>query len=137
MRIAALGETARCSSLYQSEPVGPSDQPDYINAVAELHSTRTPPAMLKALQAVEQQYGRVRVRHWGERSLDLDIILAFDEGRLLTSNTPILTLPHSHWLQRDFVLVPLLELAPKLEVDDLVLAELPLVKQSRLKPLVY
>src|SRR5690606_4895074 len=63
------------SSYYQSKPLGPSDQPDYINAVAELKTSLTPLALLEALQAIELRFGRVRQRHWGERTLDLDILL--------------------------------------------------------------
>ncbi|MDX5300365.1 MAG: 2-amino-4-hydroxy-6-hydroxymethyldihydropteridine diphosphokinase, partial [Gammaproteobacteria bacterium] len=59
------------SPLYQSRPVGPQDQPDFVNAVAALRTTLQPLALLDALQAIEQAHGRVRLRHWGERTLDL------------------------------------------------------------------
>ncbi|MEX0614985.1 MAG: 2-amino-4-hydroxy-6-hydroxymethyldihydropteridine diphosphokinase, partial [Methylophaga sp.] len=65
----------KTSSLYASPPMGPQDQPDYINAVALLDTTLSAHDLLNALQAIEQQHGRQRKRHWGERTLDLDILL--------------------------------------------------------------
>src|SRR5699024_12687609 len=65
----------KCSSLYSSAPIGPQDQPSFINAVALLQTELPPIALLDALQALELQAGRIRTRHWGERKLDLDIHL--------------------------------------------------------------
>lgn len=102
------------SPLYQSRPVGPQDQPDFVNAVAALRTTLQPLALLDALQAIEQAHGRVRLRHWGERTLDLDLLL-YDT---LTLDSPRLTLPHPRLTERDFVLRPLLDLAPALGLPD-------------------
>lgn len=102
------------SPLYQSRPVGPQDQPDFVNAVAALRTTLQPLALLDALQAIEQAHGRVRLRHWGERTLDLDLLL-YDT---LTLDSPRLTLPHPRLTERDFVLRPLLDLAPALDLPD-------------------
>ncbi|KUJ71911.1 2-amino-4-hydroxy-6-hydroxymethyldihydropteridine diphosphokinase [Thiomicrospira sp. WB1] len=98
------------SRLYASRPQGPQDQPDYVNAVACLRTQLTSQALLNALQSLEQAQGKVKQRHWGERVIDLDVLL-FDD-QVMDSDS--LTLPHPCIAQRDFVLVPLLELAPEL-----------------------
>ncbi|MCL7941285.1 2-amino-4-hydroxy-6-hydroxymethyldihydropteridine diphosphokinase [Halomonas sp. ATCH28] len=124
----ALGELDRlpltrriaASRLYASVPVGPADQPDYINAVAHLETRLSPLALLDQLQALEQRHGRVRGRRWGPRTLDLDLLL-FDEHRV---TLPRLTVPHPQMLQRAFVLVPLAELAPRLVLEGQPLARL-------------
>lgn len=100
------------SSLYASPPMGPQDQPDYINAVVELSSDLSAHALLDCLQAIEQQQGRVRLRHWGERTLDLDI-LVFGEHEI---NDERLVIPHPGIIERAFVLYPLAEIAPDLIV---------------------
>ena len=110
-------QVSACSSLYRSRPMGPQDQPDYANAVARLTCSLTPLELLDALQAVEKELGRVRgaeVR-WGEpRVLDLDILLF---GNLRWRH-PRLTLPHPGVTVREFVVFPLLELAPELRLPD-------------------
>ena len=98
------------SSLYRSKPVGPQDQPDYVNAVALLDTQLTPLALLDVLQQLELDHGRIRKRHWGERTLDLDIILIDD----CVINSERLTVPHPFAHQRSFVLYPLSEINPKL-----------------------
>ncbi|MBL4799229.1 MAG: 2-amino-4-hydroxy-6-hydroxymethyldihydropteridine diphosphokinase [Oleispira sp.] len=98
------------SSLYHSKPVGPQDQPDYVNAVALLETTLEPLALLDALQQLEQDHGRIRKRHWGERTLDLDIILIDDS----VIESERLTVPHPFAQQRSFVLIPLSEINPEL-----------------------
>ncbi len=103
-----LTRRRRASSLYATRPVGPADQPDFINAVAQLETRLSPLALLDQLQALEQRHGRVRERRWGPRTLDLDLLL-FDDRRLVT---PRLTLPHPEMVKRAFVLVPLAEIAP-------------------------
>lgn len=100
----------RASSLYRSKPMGPADQPDYVNAVVTATTELEPLALLDYLQAIEQQFGRQRLRHWGPRTLDLDILLVDD----LVSTSERLTLPHPGLTERDFVVVPLAELAPTL-----------------------
>ncbi|WP_027965826.1 2-amino-4-hydroxy-6-hydroxymethyldihydropteridine diphosphokinase [Halomonas halocynthiae] len=102
------------SSRYRSRPVGPADQPDFVNAVAQLETRLSPLALLDQLQALEQQHGRVRQRHWGPRTLDLDLLL-FDDRQL---STPRLTVPHAHMHQRGFVLIPLAELVPDLRLPN-------------------
>ena len=98
----------RLSNIYQSKPVGPQDQPDFINAVAFAQTQLGPHDVLDCLQALEHAHGRKRVRHWGERSLDLDLLLYGNA----TIKTPRLTVPHAHMLERSFVLYPLADLAP-------------------------
>ena len=100
----------RQSSLYASPPMGPQDQPDYVNAVVELKSELSAHVLLDQLQSIEQQQGRVRLRHWGERTLDLDI-LVFGEQEI---NDERLTIPHPGIIERAFVLFPLAEIAAEL-----------------------
>ncbi len=94
------------SSLYFSKPLGPQDQPDYVNAAVLLSTSLSPTALLDACQSLEQQQGRERLRHWGERTLDIDILL-YDELELTSER---LILPHPQAHLRDFVLLPLQEL---------------------------
>jgi len=103
-----------CSRFYRSAPMGPQDQPDFINAVALLETTLEPEALLDALQAIETAQGRVRSRRWGPRTLDLDLLLHGD--RVL--DTPRLALPHPGLAERDFVFCPLAEIAPDLRLPD-------------------
>lgn len=98
------------SSLYASRPVGPQDQPDFINAVAALETSLSPLALLDQLQALEQQHRRRRQRHWGPRTLDLDLLVYGDQH----IETPRLCVPHLQMTQRAFVLAPLAEIAPAL-----------------------
>jgi 2-amino-4-hydroxy-6-hydroxymethyldihydropteridine diphosphokinase len=101
------------SRLYRTQPWGPvTSQPDYANAVAEVETKLKPGALLSALQAMETAHGRVRRKRWGARTLDLDLLL-YDE---LTMSTTELTLPHPRLTERAFVLVPLAELAPRLQM---------------------
>lgn len=100
------------SPLYASSPMGPQDQPDYVNAVAAVETSLTPHTLLKRLQLLEQQHGRQRLRHWGERTLDLDILL-FGEEMLDDAD---LTLPHPGLTERNFVVYPLADIAPNIEI---------------------
>jgi 2-amino-4-hydroxy-6-hydroxymethyldihydropteridine diphosphokinase len=109
-----LTERIAVSRLYASRPVGPQDQPDFINAVAHLRTRLSPLAMLDQLQALEQRHGRVRRRHWGPRTLDLDLLLYGDERLEL----PRLRVPHPEMTARSFVLLPLAELSPQLQLPD-------------------
>lgn len=111
--IAALGGIphTRCvaaSSLYRTAPVGYTDQPDFINAVAELDTALEPHALLDALQGVENRHGRERSFKDAPRTLDLDVLLydarTIDDARL--------TVPHPRMHERAFVLAPLVEIAP-------------------------
>lgn len=103
------------SSLYSNPPMGPADQPAYVNAVAALRTSLAPLALLDALQALEQAHGRVRgPQRWGPRTLDLDLLL-FDD---LVRACPRLTLPHPGLAERAFVVLPLMEIAPALVLPD-------------------
>lgn len=97
------------ASLYQSTPMGPQDQPDFINTVIAVETSLTPEKLLQGLLDIEQKMGRIRTRHWGERVIDLDLI-AMDD---LTCHSDLLTLPHPHAREREFVIVPLAEIAPE------------------------
>lgn len=111
--IASLADTSivKCSSLYSSKPMGPQDQPDYVNAVAELRSELEPLALLSALQKIEFDHGRIRNgKRWTARTLDLDIIL-YDKQMIELTN---LIVPHPGMKEREFVLYPLFEIAPQL-----------------------
>lgn len=100
----------RASSLYLTAPVGLIHQPDFINAVARVHTELAPEALLDALFDLEAQFGRVRGEKNGPRLLDLDLLLYDD----LVLETPRLTLPHPRMHLRAFVLAPLAEIAPDL-----------------------
>lgn len=102
------------SKLYRSKPVGPQDQADFINAVVLIKTQLEPLALLDSLQAIEQKHQRVRERHWGPRTLDLDILLLGSQ----TIQVPRLTVPHAELRQRDFVIGPLYELSPELVLPD-------------------
>ncbi len=97
-----------CSSLYRSAPVGYADQPDFINAVAEIETGLAPHALLAALLDMEHRHGRVREFRNAPRILDLDILLYDD----LICHEHGLTLPHPRMHERAFVLQPLHEIAP-------------------------
>ena len=100
------------SSLYRSAPLGYTDQPDFVNAVAQIATELTPPALLQALLQIEQQHGRERTFRNAPRILDLDVLL-YDEVRL---HEPGLTVPHPQMHLRAFVLQPLLEIAPEVSI---------------------
>jgi 2-amino-4-hydroxy-6-hydroxymethyldihydropteridine diphosphokinase len=103
------------SSFYGSTPLGPQDQPDFVNAVCHIQTDLSPNELLNQLQSIEQQLGREKKRHWGERTIDLDILL-YDQ---VIVDTEQLTIPHSQMHLRDFVLVPLQEIAPNIVLPDL------------------
>ncbi|HFD91748.1 MAG TPA: 2-amino-4-hydroxy-6-hydroxymethyldihydropteridine diphosphokinase [Gammaproteobacteria bacterium] len=104
------------SSLYVSAPLGGMAQPDYINAVAILRTRLPPLDLLHHLQEIERRQGRVRSgRRWEARTLDLDLLL-YDDLRLRDTE---LTLPHPGLAQRNFVLYPLFEIAPDLDIPGL------------------
>lgn len=122
--IAQLGQVS-VSRLYRSPPMGPQDQPDYLNAVVAVETALAPLALLDFLQALEHSSGRVRLRHWGERTLDLDILLYGDES----ITHPRLIVPHSGMLERDFVMLPLLDLVPNFTLAEGSVANLACLKQ--------
>lgn len=101
------------SRLYRSPPMGPTEQPDFVNAVAALETSLAPRALLDALIGIERAHGRTRDgQRWGPRTLDLDLLLY---GELVQDEAG-LTLPHPGLTQRAFVLYPLAELAPDLGI---------------------
>lgn len=99
-------DVADVSTFFTTKPYGVTDQPDFLNAVCRVETDLAPLELLHVLLAVEQEMGRVRKRHWGERNIDLDLLLYDD----VCMNTPELTLPHPDMQNRDFVLLPLAEL---------------------------
>lgn len=108
--IAALmalphSEWVGSSSFYHSKPMGPQNQPDYINAVVAIDTQLTAKQLLAETQAVERLQGRVRTRRWGERVIDIDILLYGNE--IHTEGQ--LQIPHPHMGERFFVMLPLLE----------------------------
>lgn len=115
VEIAGLPGVAdvRSSSVYETDPMGPQNQPDYLNAVCTFQYAGTPQALLSELQAIEASHGRVKTtERWTARPLDLDILL-FGEQRI---NEPDLQVPHVGIGERSFVLWPLRELNPNLLV---------------------
>ncbi len=113
--IEEIGQIAKThvtnlSPWYRSSPMGPQDQPNYINGVAELRTELTPHQLLNALQAIEQSHRRIRAERWGPRTLDLDILL-FGSNVI---QHPTLKVPHPGMTERNFVLLPLHDIAPDL-----------------------
>ncbi len=115
--IQSLGEIQstrmiNVSSLYRSKPVGPQNQDDYINAVAQIETQLDPFELLTSLQSLEKEHGRVRNERWGPRTLDLDILLF---GKEVIQNDSV-SIPHSEMANRSFVLVPLAEINSDCEI---------------------
>lgn len=111
--IALLRETSHVelvvqASLYETEPVGQSDQPPFLNTVVEIETTLSPQELLVRLKGIEERLGRRSRGRWGPREIDLDILLYGE--RIIEE--PKLKIPHSQLYKRLFVLVPLAELAP-------------------------
>ncbi|WP_392566550.1 2-amino-4-hydroxy-6-hydroxymethyldihydropteridine diphosphokinase [Utexia brackfieldae] len=103
------------SPFYRSKPLGPADQPDYLNAVIAVETSLSPEALLNITQQIEQEQGRERKAHrWGPRTLDLDILL-YDNQTIQTAR---LIIPHYDMKNREFVLYPLFDLAPNLIFPD-------------------
>lgn len=126
-KLKTLG-MVKVSRLYQSPPMGPQDQPNYLNAVAKLITDLAPLDLLDHLQRFEQEAGRVRLRRWGERTLDLDLLIYGNEK----IHNERLTVPHIGILQRDFVVIPLLDLDADLQINDQPLKNLELIQQPTL-----
>lgn len=126
-KLKTLG-MVKVSRLYQSPPMGPQDQPNYLNAVAKLNTDLAPLDLLDHLQRFEQEAGRVRLRRWGERTLDLDLLIYGNEE----IHNERLTVPHIGILQRDFVVIPLLDLDADLQINDQPLKNLELIQQPTL-----
>ena len=100
-------EVIKTSTFIETEPYGVTDQPGFVNAVCQVETELAPLELLHLLLSIEQEMGRVRLRRWGERNIDLDLLLY--EDAVLESEE--LTLPHPDMQNRDFVLLPLAEIA--------------------------
>jgi 2-amino-4-hydroxy-6-hydroxymethyldihydropteridine diphosphokinase len=100
------------SSLYRSPPMGSQNQPDYVNAVMAIETDLLPLELLAAMQAIENEQGRIRKERWGARTLDIDILLFGDD----ILDLPNLIVPHYGMTERAFVLYPLFEIAPDLDI---------------------
>ncbi|MDN4070669.1 2-amino-4-hydroxy-6-hydroxymethyldihydropteridine diphosphokinase [Paenibacillus sp. FSL R5-0407] len=102
-------QVLRSSNLYETDPVGYEDQPNFLNMAMALRTSLTPEALLKVMLETELALGRERNIRWGPRTVDLDLL--WMEGQVL--DTPLLTLPHPRMLERSFVLVPLCDIVPE------------------------
>lgn len=110
-RLAAAEEVevVKVSSFYRNPPLGPPDQPWYVNAVAQVRTRLTPEELLRVLHRIERAMGRKKKERWGPRIIDLDLLLY--NGVILSG--PDLVLPHPEMHKRAFVLMPLAEIAPQ------------------------
>lgn len=99
----------KVSRFLATEPYGVTDQPTFLNGACCVETALPPPELLEALLAVENKMGRVRLRHWGERNIDLDLLLYEN----VVMDTARLRLPHPDMQNRDFVLLPFAEIAPE------------------------
>jgi 2-amino-4-hydroxy-6-hydroxymethyldihydropteridine diphosphokinase len=104
----------RVSRVYETEPWGMPGQPDYANAAAALRTSLQADDLLQALQEIEETLGRVREERYGARTIDVDILLFGDEEWA----SPTLSVPHPRLLEREFVVAPLLEIAPGIRLPD-------------------
>ncbi|MEM7272893.1 MAG: 2-amino-4-hydroxy-6-hydroxymethyldihydropteridine diphosphokinase [Actinomycetota bacterium] len=111
--VDAMTEVVAVSPVYETEPVGGPEQGPFFNIVVELATERTPRQLLELCRELEQAANRVRVVRWGPRTLDVDVLLVGD----LTVDEDDLAVPHARMHQRNFVMVPLLDLYPEVEVD--------------------
>lgn len=109
-RLGELGRMTAISHVYETDPVGYTEQPLFLNAVVRLETALPPAELMTALLAIEQAMGRVRTIKYGPRTLDLDLLF-YDQVVMVGDH---LTLPHPRLHERAFVLVPLAEIAPQL-----------------------
>ncbi len=103
-----IGTVVKASSLYETQPWGKTDQPEFINQALEVATELPPLVVLKAILEIEKLLGRNRQEKWDARTIDIDIL--FYDAKVLNTNE--LTLPHPHLHERNFALVPMLEIAP-------------------------
>ena len=124
IRDGGVTDTSLCatSRVYETRPVGPSTSP-YLNAAMLLDTRLSPDDLLDALKAIEDAHGRERRERWGPRTLDLDLVLVFEDGVSVERQSARLKLPHPEATSRDFVMRPLLDLDPRLRVGDHALRE--------------
>lgn len=102
------------SSIYETEPIGYTDQQSFLNMVIRIQTACSPSELLEITQAIEQRCGRTREIKWGPRTIDLDILL-YDQENMEMEN---LIIPHPRMWERAFVIVPLMELEPELVNDE-------------------
>jgi 2-amino-4-hydroxy-6-hydroxymethyldihydropteridine diphosphokinase len=132
-------EVTRVSTFYRNPPLGPENQPWYINAVARVRTRLGPEELLRLLQQIEADMGRVRGERWGPRIIDLDLLLY--NGEVIF--TPKLVVPHPEMHRRVFVLAPLAEIAPRAwhpvlgkSAEDL-LAKLDVADRTTVQPIAH
>lgn len=116
------------SDLYETKPIGGPGQGYFLNACAELRTILTPTILLQKMLDIENAMGRVRVTRWGPRLIDLDLLI-YNKTKI---NSPFLELPHPRLLLRDFVLIPLADIAPDLIIpgQELTVSEIILNRKS-------
>ena len=107
-------QVTKLSSVFETEPVGVTDQEWFLNAAVEIRTNLSAEVLLERTQAIERELGRVATRHWGPRLIDLDILLY---GKACVK-TAALEIPHPEIQHRAFVMIPLLELDPHLALPD-------------------
>lgn len=117
-------ETVAASPIFSTPPWGVVDQAEFLNAVLIVDVDTTPLQLLRRGQRLEEAADRVRVRHWGPRTLDVDIVQVIRDGEELISDDPVLTLPHPYAHERAFVLVPWLAADPDATLRGTPVAEL-------------
>jgi 2-amino-4-hydroxy-6-hydroxymethyldihydropteridine diphosphokinase len=122
--IAGFCEIVKVSSLYETEPVGNEDQPNFINSVAEIRTDLSPHELLAYLNRIEENLGRVRSEKWGPRTIDLDIIFYGDQ--IIKDDNLIIPHPRAHL--RRFVLEPICEIAPEFIHSEIKISVLELLK---------
>jgi len=112
--LSDLPETSvvKDSGYFKSKPMGPENQPDFVNAVVVIETKLVAIHLLDCCQVIEKQQGRIKHRHWGERTIDLDILLYAD----MQIHTTKLIVPHPGICLRDFVYIPLLKIEPDIEI---------------------
>jgi 2-amino-4-hydroxy-6-hydroxymethyldihydropteridine pyrophosphokinase len=108
--IENYGKILKCSTVYESQPWGVKDQPSFLNSVVMVETNLRPVELLHRVKKSEILLGRKNRGRWGPREIDIDILLYEDHIIMLS----FLKIPHPHLLERDFVLIPLLEIAPHL-----------------------
>ncbi len=122
--IAGFCEIVKVSSLYETEPVGNEDQPNFINSVAEIRTDLSPHELLAYLNRIEEKLGRVRSEKWGPRTIDLDIIFYGDQ--IIKDDNLIIPHPRAHL--RRFVLESICEIAPEFIHSEIKISVLELLK---------
>jgi 2-amino-4-hydroxy-6-hydroxymethyldihydropteridine diphosphokinase len=104
----------RTSSIYETAPVGYTEQASFLNMVVEIETTNSAEALIKSTMEIEEMLGRKREVHWGPRTIDLDILL-YNEENIVSKQ---LIIPHPRMVERAFVLIPLLEIVGDIFIKD-------------------